>query len=343
MYIKRYTLAAVLFMVIVGWYVYAFITQDIKAFDFFGTELPAMPIALWIVVPLFVLYLASVLHMSYYGLIATFKKRKFQKDHESFIDAMRDAFLGKSNRYSQYKTDAYAVLGSVIDKSTLTPSDALDETGNEKIDTVLNLLREINNGNIVELKKLHLDKENPLVVQNNLNRLERGKATPEDILSRSERYAQEVNRTAFVKLVETAPLYAIEKYKAFMSKEALLVIAARINAEEYTLEIANDALTALINEVELNEADYLHLSVALGEHSLPDQRIKLFENLATTNEDATAAYLYTLFDLEMLAPADEILDNSQTDEFINFKAYRALKECNKHYNIELFIPALQKA
>ncbi|MDX1295817.1 MAG: hypothetical protein R3302_06110, partial [Sulfurimonadaceae bacterium] len=302
MYIKRYTLAAVLFMVIVGWYVYAFITQDIKSFDFFGTELPAMPVALWVVLPLIVLYLASVLHMSYYGLIATFKKRKYQKDHESFVDALRNAFLGKSNRYTQYKTDAYGVLGSVIDKSTLTPTDALDETGNEKIDAVLNLLREVKNGNIVELKKHQLDKENPLVVQNNLNRLERGKATPEDILSRSERYADEVNVTAYVKLVETAPLYAIEKYKAFMSKDALLVIAARINADEYTLEIANEALTPLINAVDLSAEDYLLLSVALGENTVPDQRLKLFENLSTVNEEATDAYLYTLFDLEMLAP-----------------------------------------
>ena len=343
MYIKRYTLSAVLFMVIVGWYVYAFITQEIMTIDFFGTELPAMPIALWVVVPLFLLYLASLLHISYYALLGTFKKRKYQKDHEQLVESLRDAFLGKTSRYTQYKTDAYAVVGRVIDKSTLTPTDALDESGNEKIDMALGLLREVHNGNIVELKKLQLDKENPLSVQNNLNRLERGKATPEDILGKSERYARAVNEAAYVKLVETAPLYAIEKYKAFMSKNALLVIAARVNADEHTLEVANEALTALIGEVTLSSEDYLHISAALAAHTVPDQRIKLFEALATADEAATEAYLYTLFDLEMLAPAAEILDNSQADEFVNFKAYRALKECNKHYNLELFIPALQQA
>ena len=330
-------------MVVVGWYVYAFITQDITAIDFFGTELPAMPIALWVVVPLFFLYLASLLHISYYALLGSFKKRKYQKDHEQLVEAVRNAFLGKTNRYTQYKTDAYAVVGRVIDKSTLTPTEALDESGNEKIDAALALLREVANGNIVELKKLQLDKENPLVVQNNLNRLERGKVTPEDILGKSERYATSVNEAAYVKLVETVPLYAIEKYKTFMSREALLVIASRVNADEHTLEIANEALTALIGEVTLSDDDYLHLSAALAANMVPDQRIKLFEGLATADEAATKAYLYTLFDLEMLAPAAEILDNSQPDEFVNFKAYRALKECNKHYSLELFVPALQRA
>ena len=59
---------------------------------------------------------------------------------------------------------------------------------------------------------------------------------------------------------------------------------------------------------------------------------------AEDSEVATPAYLYTLFDLEMLAPAEEILENSQPDEFIYFKAYKALKDCNQNFSIDLFIP-----
>jgi hypothetical protein len=59
--------------------------------------------------------------------------------------------------------------------------------------------------------------------------------------------------------------------------------------------------------------------------------------LSDENDEAMEAYLYTLFDLEMIAPADAILEISQPDEFLNFKAYRALKENNKHFNINLFI------
>ena len=70
---------------------------------------------------------------------------------------------------------------------------------------------------------------------------------------------------------------------------------------------------------------------------IPEQRMKLFEILSDENEDAMDAYLYTLYDLEMIAPANAILDNSQSDEYQNFKAYRALKECGKNFSIDMFV------
>ena len=70
---------------------------------------------------------------------------------------------------------------------------------------------------------------------------------------------------------------------------------------------------------------------------LPEQRIKLFEQLSDKNEEALGGYIYTLYDLGMFSTADEILDNSQPGEYIYFKAYRSLKECNKNYDISLFV------
>ena len=70
---------------------------------------------------------------------------------------------------------------------------------------------------------------------------------------------------------------------------------------------------------------------------IPEQRMKLFETLSDEHEDAMDSYLFTLFDLEMLAPANAILDISLPDEYMNFKAYRALKESNQHFNINLFV------
>jgi len=70
---------------------------------------------------------------------------------------------------------------------------------------------------------------------------------------------------------------------------------------------------------------------------MPDERIKLFKLLSDKSETASPAYLYTLFDLEMIAPAVEILENSQPEEFIYFKAYKALKDCHQNFSIDLFI------
>lgn len=70
---------------------------------------------------------------------------------------------------------------------------------------------------------------------------------------------------------------------------------------------------------------------------IPEQRIKLFEMLSDENEEIIDAYLFTLFDLEMLSPANAILDNSQPTEYQNFKAYRALKESGHNFSIYLFV------
>ena len=103
------------------------------------------------------------------------------------------------------------------------------------------------------------------------------------------------------------------------------------------LRYQNESLYALFEEVELSEEDYIKISSIFSMNMVPDQRLKLFETLSEKSEDAMPAYLYTLFDLEMIAPADEILENSQPEEYVYFKAYRALKECNKHFDINLFV------
>ena len=81
----------------------------------------------------------------------------------------------------------------------------------------------------------------------------------------------------------------------------------------------------------------MKISQALSKGMIPELRIKLFETLSAEDDTIMEAYLFTLFDLEMIAPANEILDNSQSDEYLYFKAYTSLRECGKHFDINLFI------
>ena len=336
MYIKRYTVSVILFMVLIGWYVYAFVTQESTSMDIFGIHLPALPIAFWVLIPVLLIYIASVAHMSYYSLVASLKLRKYQKDFDKLTDAITDAYLGKKNRSHDYKTARYGLIGKLVDNSTIIPHETLEKVGNDKLDTVLGLIKEINDGNVQELKKYRLDKDSLIVAKNESNRFEKGELSPEDVLSHNERYNEELCSRAYVVMASRAPLYAIEKYKFYMSKEALFTLLKRVNADENTLEISNESLYSLFDEVELTEEDYIKISSIFSMNMVPDQRLKLFETLSDKHEDAMPAYLYTLFDLEMIAPADEILENSQPDEYVYFKAYRALKECNKNFDINLF-------
>lgn len=338
MYIKRYAITGFIFVILVGWYVYAFITQESMDLNLFGMALPSLSIALWVVLPLIFLILASIFHISFHSLMGTLQQRKYEKDYNKLIDAVVDAYLGKENRKNSYKTKRYELLGSIIDNAKIYPtfeSSAL--VPNDKIAKVLQAIDDIKKGEVVDLKKYALTSSNPLVIQNNRNRRQKGEISCEDVLTHYTKYDPSFCQEVYVEFVEMAPWYAIEKYKQFLSKEALFKILDRVNAQENTLELSNETLLAIFSELDLDTKDYIAISNTLSAQMLPEQRMKLFEILSEENEEAVSAYLFTLYDLEMIAPADEILDNSQADEYLNFKSYRALKECNKHFNIKLFV------
>ncbi len=338
MQIKRYTIASFILMAFIGWYIYAYITQDTIGIDLFGIHLPALSIAAWVVASMFVLYLASVFHMFFYSMLGTLRLRKYDKDFEKFIDSIVDAYLGKKNRNHIFKTDRYKLMGSLIDNTELLPNDDLSQiVENEKIKEVLETINKIKNGEIVELKKYSLDKDSSLVIQNIKNKFNSSKISAEDILNNSQKYNVELCKFVYIEMVKTSPMKLIEKHSSFLTKEALFEILSRINTTENSLDISNDVLKEFLNKLEFDEKDYIDMSRLLSKSMVPDQRIALFEILSNDKEEVMSAYLYTLFDLEMLELANEILQVSQESEYLNFKAYRALKDNNQNFNIDLFI------
>jgi len=338
MYIKRFSIAAFILMGLIGAYFYVSFPNEHLAIDIMGIHSAALPIAFWIVLPMVVLYIATITHMLFYSIVGSFKLRKYRIDSETFEDSVKDALLGRIERHNSYKTDRYSLFGNIVDASRLQLIKDIPATGHEKLDETIALVSKINAGEYVDLKKLYLSKANPLVQKNDINAYNAGNIAEEKILNNVDDYFDELVSLAFTNYAKTAPLSQIEKYKTQLTKSVLFKIVARVNADENTLDISTDSLIALFKEVSLQKEDYINLSATLAENMLPDERIKLFKNLSDELEVATAAYLYTLFDLEMIAPAEEILENSQSDEYIYFKAYKALKDCHKNFPIELFLP-----
>ena len=335
MQIKRYTLAVLVLIILVGAFVYTNVTQASMTLDFFGIPLPALSTAIWVVVPLVILYIASVAHMSFYALMGTISLRKYEKDYDKMIDAMVEAYLGKIERSHSFRTDRYKLLGSFVDHTTFFSNEPI-LTDNEKINEVVSLIDTIKRGEVAELKAYSLKPDNALVVQNDRNKYKKEELSAEDILSHNDKYNKALCEEVYSDFVETSPLYAIEQYKQFMTKETLFKVLSRVNADEYTLEISNEALISIFSELDLDKDEYIQISRALGA-MIPEQRIKLFEMISEKNDEIMDAYLYTLFDLEMISLASEILRISLSHEYMNFKAYLALKECNKNFNINLFV------
>lgn len=335
MYLKRYSIASLLLMIIVGWFVYAFVSQASIAIDFFGVPMPSLPVALWVVIAMFIIYLASFAHISFYSLLGSFKLRKYDKDYNKLIEAISDAITGKDKKEYGFQTLRYKVLGSILSNSKIFPNGKID-TENEKLNNLFNSVEKVKNGEVVDIKYLGLDKDSDLVIQNEKNKYKMGALKAEDILSKPQKYNKDFCIEVYGDFVKVANSKQIMKYREFITKNSLTDIVKRVNVGEDSLNITVDELVSLCDMVEMNDKELIQLSISAKE-MIPDNRIKLFEILSDKKEEAMDAYLFTLLDLEMLALADTILDNSHQDEYPNFKAYRVLKECGKNFNIELFI------
>jgi hypothetical protein len=336
MQLKRYTIASLILIILVAAAVYS-IDNEAISFDLLGIHFPNLPVAFWVVVPLIIMYLASLLHMGVYALVGNFKLRRLNKDHEKMIDALRDALLGVGERNYVYKSEPYKLMGKLIDHSLLIPFDTLRSIGNEKIDDVLQLMRDVKENKKVDIKKFHLPSTTSIAIQNNLNRFERGEIDADSILSRPDSYGEIVCAKAYETYVKTASVGSIMKFKHLFTKASLIDFLQRINASENGIQIANEELVPLLTSMKLDSNDWIDLSEAMAKNMLPEQRIRLFEMLSEQNDDAMEGYFYTLYDLQMIDTANEILNNTANNDYLIFKAYRDLKKANKHYDIAIFL------
>lgn len=336
MQLKRYTIASFILMMLVGIAVYTIDNGSI-AFDLLGMHFPNLPVAFWVVVPLAIMYIASILHMGVYALVGNFKLRRLNKDHEKMIDALRDSLLGIGERNYVYKSEAYKLMGKLVDNSLILPYETLRSIGNEKIDEALELMRDVKEKKRIDIKKFHLPSTTSIAIQNNLNRLERGEMDADSILSRPESYGEIVCAKAYESYIKTASVGSIMKFKHLFTKASLIDFVQRINAAENGIQISNEELATLFGTLKLNSTDWIDLSEAMSKNMLPEQRIRLFEMLSEHNDEAMEGYLYTLYDLQMIDTANEILNNTANSDYQIFKAYRDLKRANKHYDIAIFL------
>jgi hypothetical protein len=336
MQLKRYTIASFIFILFIGIAVYS-ISKEVVSFDLLGLHFPNLPVAFWVTVPVALMYLLSILHMAFHSLLGSLKLRKLNRDHEKMIDALADTLLGVSGRNNTYKTDAYKLMGKLIDNSVILPYETLREVGNEKIDEALRVLRDVKDKKKVDLKKFNLGHTTSISIENNLNRLERGELGADDVLSRADTYGSIVSAKAYESYVQTASVGSVLKYKHLFNVVSLCQFVERINSAQNGIEMSNEDLISLLKSLSLTPDNFIDLSIAMSKNMIPEQRIRLFEILSESNDDAMEAYFYTLYDLQMIDTANEILNNTSKEDYLIFKAYRDLKRANKHYNIALFL------
>ncbi|MRJ02461.1 MAG: hypothetical protein GXO19_00880 [Epsilonproteobacteria bacterium] len=336
MRLKKYIFFSIVLMLLVGGFVYSQIDRN-YTFEILGIPI-SLPVAVWIVIPMFIMFLASFFHMAYYSFKNFMVLKKYRKDYDKMVDAVA-ASLMREPRDHNYKTQEARNLGNVIDHSDIVPREFRIETRDERLKKSLEYIKDIQNGIYVEIDNFQLSPRNPLLVKNIENRLKEEPTYSGVVLRNCKEYPIDLCRKSLKVYMGFSDIGKIKEYVKLFNKELLFYLIDLAAREDGALKPNYDDILYIIQEMgeRFGAQDYIDLARKVKEIMSPDERLKLFELLKVRDEKAEGGYLYTLFDLEMIEKAKEFFETTHEEEWLNFKAYLELKECGRNYPLELFI------
>ena len=336
MHLKRYTFFSFLLIALIGILVYTQI--DTKyTLELLGVPV-TLPVAVWIILPMIFLYVASIFHMSYYSFKGYMKGKKYKKDYETVIKSIFNAIL-REPKILTYKTNEFKNIGSITDRSNIVLNEYNFDIKEDLLRKAVQYVKDIQRGEYIDIKEIKFSKDNPLYIKNIENRMEEEPTYSGVILNRYKEYPKEICKKALNKFLEFGDLAKIKDYSKIFDEENLFKLIDEAKKEDRNLGLNVMDLIYIIQEskMEFNEKKYLDIAKRIKEIFMPDERLKFFEILKNSDEKAEAAYIFTLLDLEMIDKAKEELENSEKDEFLNLKAFLELKECGRNYPLELFV------
>lgn len=330
---KNYAFSSMVFIILVGLYVYSFEGATYQL-DYFGISLE-LPVAIWVMVPLFLFFVLSYLHIVVHGMGSYFILKRYDSDYKNLIALLKSKVLKQKNQYFEFKTKDCKSIGEFVSNLDVSLSYTGFKSKDLGLDDILISFHKIENGEYV--KDLDLDPENPIYIKNIENRLNQEPKFSLEILKNSPAYDRNITKIAYQKIVESLDKKDILKYMehiGFCSEDAFLILERYKNSE---LELSIEEIKDIVSLAEFTREDFIKLANMLKSDFAPENLIAIFESLSNRFEKAEESYIYVLLDLEMIEKAKGILELSNEDSFLKLKAYVSLKEAGEHYNIELFI------
>jgi len=329
-----YILASIILMAIIGSIVYSIIPTN-YSYSYFGFPVD-LPIAVWVTIPMFLLMLASIAHMMFYNTKTFFKFKKWEKATDTLDDALYWSLLNEPKAH-KYNVPQLKKTASLLSVSTVKVDGAVDDLS-EKLRSALGIISEIDRGEYVDLKSKKLDKvlspKNPLVLKNLINRVDKNENFAEEVLQSIELYDKSIFDAALNKFALTQNFVKARKYAKVFDKKNFFVLLERINREDdlgFTRSILDEFIVAL--EPTLQCSDYLKAATITMKQLSPDENLMLWKDYQNKYSKSEIAYLYLLFDYEMIDKAGEYLEEHDEEDFKRFRALYDLKKEHKKYKI----------
>ena len=337
MRLALYIFATLALMGIVGAFTYT-INPDYYAIELMGINFN-FPIAAWVIAPMVLLSVFTLIHMFFYGLKNYFILKKWQKDTNTLEDALYWSLVNepKEQKYSIETLGSAAVL---LGKASLNVTDNIEGL-TPRLARVVNIIQKIKNGEYVDFKEEKMAKVfnagNPILIQNRLNRLENDEKFIEDVMKSTTEYSPTVQAEALKVFASKVDFIKARKYAKVFNVESFFIMLDRVTAED-SLELTPEILTEFVDVLEIGCQDFIRIASVTKKYFNPEENLALFRTYQTKNPKAQNAYLYLLFEYELLEQVGLYLQEQEENDFIKFRAWYTLKqEHNNPYRLKEII------
>ncbi len=334
--IKKYIIASLLLIIAIAGYVFSIESGDYRVAILDKAFI--LPIAVWIIAPAVILFIATLIHMIFYGLRNYLAARSIQKDSDNLALVINKKLLGETVSQS-FKNKEMKEISNILSQIDFTIINKKFTTSNKNIQETAQQIININSGKYVSSKDLDLKKDSMMSEINLKNRIENDDNFALDVIKKPSSYSKVVVSSAFIKALETKSMTTIKKLLVdiTLDKDMFKALVQKDSKEDSKFVLDNVALVKLIVKLDLTIQDLIDIIKAYKESISPERLMKLFEDLLTKDEKYTEAYLYVLSEYEMIDNMREILVNSQKNEYEVYKAYLDLRDAGKHYSLDTFI------
>ena len=327
---RKFLVYCIIYTAVVAGLTYSLNSSDFT-FELLGQAI-TLPVAVWVALPVALLALLAILHIAYHGYAFYRYKKWIKKDSQLYKDLAKETLLGfDSNK--EFKTDAYKIASQVT--RSISPWNEFKEMGvdDAELNNIMQTIKSIKNNEIVDLKKFRLAKDSKINILNELNKIEQLPTYYLDLLKNHD-LNDTLKKAAVAKLIKTANFSDIKRVNLDLTSEEIMTIIARFVNDE--IDLSSDEIFDLLNNVKVTKAQYDKAAIMLRNKLKPDAFIGIFEKLKGIHADADEAYVYALFELQMLDKVREAIENSDPDEFKEIKVLLFLRDNGKMVPSSLF-------
>ena len=328
--LKKYTVGMVILLTLIGFFANS-VNSDEYTIAQLGTT---FSVAVWVMIPALIVFILSLAHMIFYSFKGYLKHRTQLKDTENFKNMIENKILNKEVDYFNFKTENFKQVGELSSLLKFDDEKCCSKVTNNEINSFLQVVNDVKNGVVVDLKKYGLDELNTDYQQNQQNILDKNPKEAVNILKEAKFLDTPVAKKAFLAFVGFATKKEIDEIDIKVNKQAFEIIINRYIKDDIELKIED--ITTYLNGFFYESREFIYLAKRLKEKLNPDSVIVFFDNLYAKFPNALEGYLYLLFELQMIDSIREIITDCQNEVCQKYKHLLFLRDSGKSFHIELF-------